>query len=52
MSITVSPASDLEVTIAEDDAAGRARETSWVKLLAQVRFEVLAFDAAVAGIAQ
>ena len=52
MSITVSPASDLEVTVAEDDAAGRACETSWMKLLAQVRFEILAFDAAVAGIAQ
>lgn len=52
MSITVSPASDFKVAVAEDDAAGRARETSWVKLLAQVGFEILAFDAPVAGIAQ
>jgi hypothetical protein len=51
MSIAVPPASNLKVTVAEDDAAGRARETSWVKLLAQVRFEILAFDAAVTGVA-
>lgn len=52
MSFAVVPAADLEVVVAEDDAAGEAGKAAGVVLDAHVGLEVLALDAAVAGAAQ
>lgn len=52
VSVTVSPTGNLEVAVAEDDAACGASKASWMELLAQVCLEVLAFNTAVAGVAK
>jgi hypothetical protein len=52
VSLAIRSAIDLEIAVAEDDAASRAREAPRVELLALVGFEVLALDAKIARITQ